>query len=192
MRKTTKYLAIGALVVGAFMFWVFSGDSEEAINNMDQTVGAYDESDYYTLTLEDESEVDILVPYSISKGMVRNLRDEREHDIFASIYAYDNDDDVYLMDIPDDEETFSDILDAPYSAGTLFNFTLELMSGVDSVGLLAGEVVGDNSIDSYMIVDATYLSEDVYDLNEGDVVSFDVVYAGLKESSPLFIGLDME
>lgn len=192
MRKTTKYLAIGALVVGAFMFWVFGGDSEEAINNMDKTAGAYDESDYYTLRLEDESEVDILVPISISKGMVRNLRDEREHDIFASIYAYDNDDDVYLMDIPDDEETFSDILDAPYSAGTLFNFTLELMSGVDSIGLLAGEVIGDNSIDSYMIVDASYLSEDVYDLNEGDVVSFDVVYAGLKESSPLFIGLGME
>lgn len=192
MRKATKYLAIGALVVGAFMFWVFGGDSTETIDNMNQSAGAYDESDYYTLTLEDESEVDILVPYSISKGMVRNLRDEREHDIFASIYAYDNDDDVYLMDIPDDEETFSDILDAPYSAGTLFNFTLELMSGVDSVGLLAGEVVGDNSIDSYMIVDATYLSEDVYDLNEGDVVSFDVVYAGLKESSPLFIGLGME
>lgn len=192
MRKTTKYLAIGALVVGAFMFWVFGDDSTETIDNMNQSAGAYDESDYYTLTLEDESEVDILVPYSISKGMVRNLRDEREHDIFASIYAYDNDDDVYLMDIPDDEETFSDILDAPYSAGTLFNFTLELMSGVDSVGLLAGEVVGDNSIDSYMIVDATYLSEDVYDLNEGDVVSFDVVYAGLKESSPLFIGLGME
>lgn len=190
MRKTTKYLAIGALVVGAFMFWLLGDDSTE--NMSDPTVGAYDESDYYTLTLEDESEVDILVPYSISKGMVRNLRDEREHDIFASIYAYDNDDDVYLMDIPDDEETFSDILDAPYSAGTLFNFTLELMSGVDSVGLLAGEVVGDNSIDSYMIVDATYLDEDVYDLNEGDVVSFDVVYAGLKESSPLFIGLGME
>lgn len=181
MRKTTKYLTIGALVVGAFMFWLLGDDSTE--NMSDPTVGAYDESDYYTLTLDDESEVDILVPYSISKGMVRNLRDEREHDIFASIYAYDND---------DDEETFSDILDAPYSAGTLFNFTLELMSGVDSVGLLAGEVVGDNSIDSYMIVDATYLSEDVYDLNEGDVVSFDVVYAGLKESSPLFIGLGME
>lgn len=192
MRKATKYLAIGALVVGAFMFWVFGDDSTETIDNMNQSAGAHDESDYYTLTLDDESEVDILVPISISKGMVRNLRDEREHDIFASIYAYDNDDDVYLMDIPDDEETFSDILDAPYSAGTLFNFTLELMSGVDSVGLLAGEVVGDNSIDSYMIVDASYLSEDVYDLNEGDVVSFDVVYAGLKESSPLFIGLGME
>lgn len=189
MKKTLKYIGIGVLVLGAFMFWLLGDDSTE---NIDQSAGAYDESDYYTLTLDDESEVDILVPISISKGMVRNLRDEREHDIFASIYAYDNDDDVYLMDIPDDEETFSDILDSPYSAGTLFNFTLELMSGVDSIGLLAGEVIGDNSIDSYMIVDASYLGEDVYDLNEGDVVSFDVVYAGLKESSPLFIGLGME
>ena len=61
---------------------------------MNQSAGAYDESDYYTLTLEDESEVDILVPYSISKGMVRNLRDEREHDIFASIYAL-----AYIIEI---------------------------------------------------------------------------------------------
>ena len=37
MRKTTKYLAIGALVVGAFMFWLLGDDSTE--NMSDPTVG---------------------------------------------------------------------------------------------------------------------------------------------------------
>lgn len=191
MRKTTKYLAIGALVVGAFMFWVFGGDSEEAVNNMDQTAGAYDESDYYTLTLEDESEVDILVPYCISSGRVKNLRDERAHDIFASIYAYDHED-VYLSDIPDDDLTVRELLEAPYAIGTLFNFSLNVLN-TDGAGQIVGELQGcDDSIGDLVTVDSTYL-DDTDSLSEGDIMSFDAVYAGLDTTSdPLFIGLSME
>lgn len=189
MRKVTKYLAIGALVVGAFMFWVFGDDSTE---NMDKSAGAHDESYYYTLTLDDESEVDILVPYCISSGRVKNLRDEREHDIFASIYAYDHDDDVYLSDIPDDDLTVRELLEAPYAVGTLFNFSLNVLN-TDGAGQIVGELQGcDDSIGDLVTVDSTYL-EDTDSLSEGDIMSFDAVYAGLDTTSdPLFIGLGME
>lgn len=192
MRKATKYLAIGALVVGAFMFWVFGDDSTETIDNMNQSAGAHDESDYYTLTLDDESEVDILVPYCISSGRVKNLRDEREHDIFASIYAYDHDDDVYLSDIPDDDLTVRELLEAPYAVGTLFNFSLNVLN-TDGAGQIVGELQGcDDSIGDLVTVDSTYL-DDTDSLSEGDIMSFDAVYAGLDTTSdPLFIGLDME
>ncbi len=189
MRKTTKYLTIGALVVGAFMFWLLGDDSTE--NMSDPTVGAYDESDYYTLTLDDESEVDILVPYCISSGRVKNLRDEREHDIFASIYAYDHED-VYLSDIPDDDLTVRELLEAPYAVGTLFNFSLNVLN-TDAAGQIVGELQGcDDSIGDLVTVDSTYL-DDTDSLSEGDIMSFDAVYAGLDTTSdPLFIGLSME
>lgn len=189
MRKATKYLAIGALVVGAFMFWVFGGDSEEAINNMDKTAGA-ESGDEYVLTFKDGSTARAYIPECILNGSIDNLTDEKEEKIFRSIYKYENGN-GNVREIPDDEETFREILKDSSSVGNLFNFTVELQGAPDGSGLLYGDVQGDYSIENYMYIDSSYLGDEKYNIMDGDMASFDVVYVGMDGSDPTFVALEM-
>ena len=68
MRKTTKYLTIGALVVGAFMFWLLGDDSTE---NMDQTAGA-ESGDEYVFKTDDGKTARIHLPKCILNGDINN------------------------------------------------------------------------------------------------------------------------
>lgn len=82
MKKTTKYLAIGALVVGAFMFWVFSGDSTE---NMDQSAGA--SGNEYQFTTDDGSVVGVKIPKCIGDGDI-NLTDKKEESFSCNLQLW--------------------------------------------------------------------------------------------------------
>ncbi len=88
--------------------------------------------------------------------------------------------------------TVRELLEAPYAVGTLFNFSLNVLN-TDGAGQIVGELQGcDDSIGDLVTVDSTYL-DDIDSLSEGDIMSFDAVYAGLDTTSdPLFIGLSME
>ncbi len=186
MRKTTKYLTIGALVVGAFMFWLLGDDSTE---NMDQSAGA--SGNEYQFTTDDGSVVGVKIPKCIGDGDI-NLTDKKEEKVFRAIFNYGNSDgDVYVREIPDDEETFREILKDSSSVGSLFNFTVELQGAPDGSGLLYGDVQGDYSIENFMYIDSSYLGDEKYNIMDGDMASFDVVYVGMDGSDPTFVALEM-
>ena len=189
MRKATKYLAIGALVVGAFMFWVLGDDSTETIDNMNQGAGA--SGNEYQFTTDDGSVVGVKIPKCIGDGDI-NLTDKKEEKVFRAIFNYGNNDgDVYVREIPDDEETFREILKDSSSIGNLFNFTVELQGAPDGSGLLYGDVQGDYSIENFMYIDSSYLGDEKYNIMDGDMASFDVVYVGMDGSDPTFVALEM-
>lgn len=159
-----------------------SGDSEE-------------NEGYYTLVFEDGSSVDIAKPHTIANDFYNNMNDQRLESIFTSIYEYDHIEDgadVYITDIPDSEQTLREMIKEPYTVGSIFHFSLELYSGPEGNGLLAGDLQGDNSLDNLIIIDPSYLDESVNDFMGGEIVTFDAVYAGLDiDSDPTFIALNM-
>jgi len=170
-----------------------AGYSDEVDDNNDDDNNG-EEDDYYFLELEDGSSKGIMKPQSILNDLYNNMNDQRMESIFRSIYNYDyNHNDVYIVDVPNGEQTLRELLKEPYAVGTVFNFTVELVSGLEGNGLLVGDLLGDTSIDSLVIIDPSYVGEEVYDFVGEEIVSFDAVYAGLDiDSDPTFIALSMD
>ena len=168
------------------MFWLLGDDSTE---NMDQSAGA--SGNEYQFTLDDGTVVGVKIPKCINDGNI-NLTDKKEKAIFKSIYKYGSGNgNVDVREIPDDEETFREILKDSSSVGKLFNFTVELQGAPDGSGLLYGDIQGDYSIENYMYIDTSYLGDEKYNIMDGDIASFDVVYVGMDGSDPTFVALNM-
>lgn len=186
MRKTTKYLAIGALVVGAFMFWLLGDDSTE---NMDQTAGA-ESGDEYVLTLEDGSTTRAYIPRCILNGDINNLTDKKEEKIFRSIYKYESGN-GNVREIPDYDESIEEIVDDSSSVGKLFGFSATVQGNSEVAAYTYVNIDGDDSLDPVWI-DDSYIGDEKYDLMCDDQVYYDVVYAGIYGTKPMFIAVNME
>ena len=189
MKKTTKYLAIGALVVGAFMFWVFGGDSEEAINNMDQTAGA-ESGDEYVFKTDEGKAARIHLPKCILNGDINNLTEKKEDKIFRSIYKYESGN-SNVREIPDYDESIEEIVDDSSSVGKLFGFSATVQGNSEVAAYTYVNIDGDDSLDPVWI-DDSYIGDEKYDLMCDDQVYYDVVYAGIYGTKPMFIAVNME
>ncbi len=148
--------------------------------------------DYYFLELEDGEEVGIAKPRSILDDIYANLNDQRMESLFTSIYNYNyNRDDVYIAYIPDAEQTLREMVKEPYTIGSVFNVDMQVTGNPGVIGIVSGYIQGDDSL-GMMDMDMSYIGDEKYDLMDGDIVTFDAVYAGLDTgSTPVFIALSM-
>lgn len=168
------------------------GDDETVEQDLNQKAGA-EYGDEYAFELEDGSTVTVKTPKCIRGGYIKNLTDERELALFESLYAYGSGADVDVTPVPNDDATFREMLKAPDAVGTIFNFNLVLQGGPDGSGWLAGDIQGDNSVESYIFIDPSFIGEEKYDLMGGETVNFDVIYAGLDSGSdPMFVAVKMD
>lgn len=191
---------VGVLALAFVALMIFADDPEPTTPGTSQTkesgsevksgVSSDDET-RYTLILEDGSEVDILMPQTILDDEYVNMNEQRKESIFSSIYNYDHSEDVYVVRVPDDEQTLKEMLKEPYAVGSIFNFDAKVAGGPDFTGRLHGSILGDDSAGP-IYIDMSYVGDEKHDLMTNDVASFYVVYAGLTDTSmPTFIALDM-
>lgn len=161
------------------------GDSNDSIDEDE-----VDEEYYYTLELEDGETADILKPLTIVEDIYNNMNDQRMESIFTSIYNYNyKRDDIYISYIPDAEQTLKEMLKEPYAVGSTFHFDLQVP--VASSDIVSGYIDEDDSIDN-IDIDMSYIGDEKLGIMDDDVLSLDVVYAGLDNTStPVFIALNM-
>lgn len=187
MRKTLKYIGIGVLVLGAFMFWLLGDDSTDSIDSMNQSVGA-ESGDEYVFQIDGKT-ARIHLPACILNGDIDNLTEKKEDKIFRSIYKYEAGN-GNVREIPDYDETIKEIISDSSSVGKLFGFSATVGGNSEVAAYTYVNINGDDSLDPVWI-DDSYIGDEKYDLMCDDQVYYDAVYAGIYGTKPIFIAVSM-
>lgn len=188
MKKLLKYLGIGVLVLGAFMFWLLGDDSSDSIENMDQSAGA-ESGDEYVFKVEDGTTARVHLPKCILNGDIKNLTEKKEDKIFRSIYKYESGN-ANVREIPDYDESIKEIIKDSSSVGKLFGFSATVQGNSEVAAYTYVNINGDDSLDPVWI-DDSYIGDEKYDLMCDDQVYYDAVYAGIYGTKPVFIAVSM-